>query len=1013
MASLNRTLISVGFTDLEGAQRFLEANELRWIDQAELLNELRVCANPDLALRSLVWILASSDEARKQIQRIVNTGAEPRERLFRILGASEALGEFLARNPQWLDEFLAGVSAEPTTRSPGFWREALLTAVGADPAAETPYSELSYELAVPALRVAYRGGLLQLAIADLSAASPTDAMPTIAAGLSDLAAAALEAALATSRSLAKEHFSASDVAGTRMCVIGMGKAGARELNYISDVDVMYVVQAFGPGDERVTEIGSFLATNVAKILNGTLPSQSLLKEPALFEVDPNLRPEGKDGPLVRTVESYVEYYQRWAHNWEFQALLKARAMAGDLHVGQLWHEAIEPMVWRSSEREGFVASVQRMRQRVSQLISEGEKDRQLKLGAGGLRDVEFTVQLLQLVHGKSDPSVRVPDTIHALAALAAGGYIGRDDAAALDASYRFLRVLEHRVQLVHLRRTHLMPTKDAQLRALAKASEGALNLNRPSAEDLDHRWRAVKRKVRTLHESIFYRPLLNSVATWSADEARLSAEAAQARLAALGYVDPQAGLRHIEALTSGLSRRAALQRQILPAMLDWLAQGVDPDAGLLRFRRLSDTLGSTHWYLGMLRDSPAAAERLCKILTGTRVVADLLEVSPEQTAWLGDDSALQPRSFESLWTEIKALIDRGSENSIRQVRVVRRREILRIALAEGLELTSAVEAAHALSDNDRATILGALRLAEREQDAPLLTDVVVVGMGRLGGRENSYGSDADVMYVHQPRAGVDMEAAQAQAQTIVSRLVGLISAPVKPAIITERVLSIDADLRPEGKRGPLVRTIDSFAEYYQKWAEPWEFQALVRARPIAGNDVVAEAFVTLIDRYRYPKGGLSESDIRHIRRLKARMEAERLPRGADPARHLKMGRGGLADVEWLTQLYQLNYAFEFPQLKTTSTLAALTGIKEAGLIPTNEVDILAHAWRLTSQLRAAVVICTGKTTDVLPGVGKELEAVARWCGYAPGSAALVEEEYLRVSRQARGLCEKYFYDFSQ
>ncbi len=1000
--SLARRLIAAGFSDLDKGERFLAARELDGLDQEALFAGLQLAANPDTALQSLVRLI----EKHPDLRRLAAAEPDTSEALYRLLGASEALGEFLIRHPEHLDVFDVRPGPEPSAADANALRTRLLQSVRADPAAARPVAALTGQEAYAALRTAYRRGLVELAIKDLCAADPLDFLPAAGAELADLAGAAMEAALAVARAEAAGQFDAADVADVGLAVIGMGKCGARELNYISDVDVIYVIDAGALEDPHAHTIGTALATGISRAIMSTS------REPGLWEVDPNLRPEGQSGPLVRTLASHESYYARWADSWEFQALLKARTIAGDTALGARYEAAVAPLIWTSAGRDGFVESVRAMRRRVTENIPAEEEQRQIKLGRGGLRDVEFTVQLLQLVHGKADESLRRRDTTSAIAALSAGGYIGRSDAAEFDRDYRYLRLLEHRIQLFQLRRTHLMPVKEATLRALAKAVLGPFSGDRPKPDALIEAWRQTKRSVRELHERIFYRPLLNSVASLSTAEARLSPEAAQGRLAALGYLDPGGAMRHIEALTAGVSRRAALQRQLLPILLGWLADGVDPDAGLLAFRRVSEALGTTHWYLGMLRDSTAAAERLCHILSNSRLIADLMEVSPESVAWLGSDKELVPVSFESQWLEITSKMSRHAdpEGAMRLIRLIRRREILRIAIADSAGLLDQDQVGAALADTDRAAVLGALRVAETEATAgePLKTHVLVVAMGRQGGREIGYGSDADVMYVHRGLPGVPEDEAQTQALRIVSRLSGLLTQPLKPAILAERVLAMDADLRPEGKSGPMVRSLESYAEYYRRWSLVWEAQALLRARPMAGDDELAADFIALIDPIRYPEQ-LTDQDAREVRRVKARVEAERLPRGADPARQLKLGRGGLSDVEWLAQLLQLQHAGRHPNLRTTSTVEALEAAAVAGLLEAGDVVILLRAWRLASRIRSANVIWTGRASDVLPSSRRDLEAVARWCGYAPGNAAALEEDYLRLSRRARGVFERVFY----
>jgi glutamate-ammonia-ligase adenylyltransferase len=1002
VVSLARRLISAGFSDLEKGERFLAARELEGLDEDRLFAGLQMAASPDTALQSLVRLI----EKHPALRELAGSDPETSEPLYRVLGASEALGEFLIRHPEHLSAFEVRPSPEPLPADPQELRASLLQSVGADPRAARPVAAATGTDAYAALRTAYRRGIVDLAVKDLCAADPLDFMPAVGGELADLAGAAIEAALAVSRAEAASQFSAGDVADVGLAVIGMGKCGARELNYISDVDVIYVVEPGGLDDAQAATIGTALASGISRAIS------SVAREPGLWEVDANLRPEGKSGPLVRTLASHQTYYARWAQSWEFQALLKARTIAGDAALGRQYEEAITPLIWSSASRDGFVESVQAMRRRVTEHIPAAEEQRQIKLGRGGLRDVEFTVQLLQLVHGKSDESLRRRDTTSAIAALSAGGYIGRADAAAFDNAYRYLRLLEHRIQLFQLRRTHLMPVGEPALRALAKGVLGPFSNERPHAEALLAAWQKTKRSVRELHERIFYRPLLNTAAKLSSEDAKLTPEAAQGRLAALGYRDPKGAMRHIEALTGGVSRRAALQRQLLPILLDWLAEGVDPDAGLLAFRRVSEALGTTHWYLGMLRDSKAAAERLCHVLSNSRLIADLLEVSPESVAWLGHDKDLVPVSFEGQWQEITAKMSRHAdpESAMRLIRLIRRRETLRIAIADSAGLLDQDKVGAALADTDRAAVLGALRVAEGivSANGPLKTAVLVVAMGRQGGREIGYGSDADVIYVHRSLPGFTEGEAQEQASRIVAKVSSLLTQPLKPAIMAERVLQVDADLRPEGKSGAMVRSLDSYAEYYRRWSLVWEAQALLRARPVAGDDTLAADFVELIDPIRYPES-VSEQDVREIRRIKARVESERLPRGADPARHLKLGRGGLSDVEWLVQLLQLQHAGKHPELRTTSTVGALEAATQLGLLARDDADLLAAAWRLASRIRSANVIWSGKASDLLPSSRRDLEAVARWCGYEPGQAAALEEDYLRVSRRARAVFERIFY----
>ncbi|MDP9418481.1 MAG: bifunctional [glutamine synthetase] adenylyltransferase/[glutamine synthetase]-adenylyl-L-tyrosine phosphorylase, partial [Actinomycetota bacterium] len=632
---------------------------------AELLPAVGDTADPDAALLALVRILeaaAEPDELARELLR----DATARDRLLAVLGSSVALADHLVRRPG--DCALLARAADAAAGVAEHRRE-LLAAVGADPAAANPRAAST--ACADDLRVAYRRRLLAIAARDLTGGSDLQAT---AAELSDLAAATLDAALAVARAELP-----ADGPDCRLAVIAMGKCGGRELNYVSDVDVIFVAEPAAGADEGVAlRTANFLAAALMRICSATTG------EGTIWPVDANLRPEGKNGPLVRTVASHRAYYERWAKTWEFQALLKARPVAGDGELGEAYLAAVLPLVWQAGQRPDFVTEVQQMRRRVEAHVPRRESGRQLKLGPGGLRDVEFSVQLLQLVHGRADDRLRSGNTLEALGQLSEHGYVGRDDAAELDAAYRFLRTMEHRLQLHKLRRTHVVPEAPDELRRLARS----LGFRSDPVGELTAEWRRHAREVRRLHEKLFYRPLLHAVARLAPEESRLTPHAARARLEALGYVDPVGALRHIEALTAGVSRRAAIQRTLLPVLLGWFANAPAPDAGLLAFRQVSDALGATHWYLRLLRDEGAAAERMAAVLASSRYAAELLLRAPEAVAILGNDEELRPREVRALEAEVLASVGRYQDRTeaTAAARAVRRRELFRVAVSDLLGL---------------------------------------------------------------------------------------------------------------------------------------------------------------------------------------------------------------------------------------------------------------------------------------------------------------------------------------
>ncbi len=965
-------LARIGFADSRGAARDWAAIGC---DDDGLLTALAHAPDPDRAIRTLALLLQPDDELAGDLRAALVSDRALRDRITKVLGASTALGDYLLRHrPEWRE----------------------LTGDRLDRASPTPDSVVG-ELAMSAdpdqLRVAYQRLLLRLAARDLTTSLPSD---VVAAELADLAGGAVESAL---RIAAAQLGSGVD--GVTLAVIGMGKCGGHELNYVSDVDVVFVAEPdVGVSEPEAMRRAAGWAAAMMRVCSAHTA------EGTLWPVDAGLRPEGTSGPLVRTVASHRAYYERWAKTWEFQALLKARPIAGDVDLGRRYLEVVTPMVWSASSRPDFVSDVQAMRRRVVDNIPAGRADRQLKLGPGGLRDVEFAVQLLQLVHGRVDPSVRAGNTLGALEALTNGGYVGRDDGADLAAAYRFLRALEHRLQLMHLRRTHVVPTDPEALRALGRS----LGFMANPVVELTKTWDRHAREVRRLHEKLFYRPLLDAVARIPGTSGRLSPEAARERLEALGYTDPAAALRHIEALTSGVSRRAAIQRTLLPVLLSWFAEGPNPDLGLLEFRRMSDALGSTPWYLRMLRDESVAAERLAHLLATSTYAASLLSRDPEATALLASDAELQPRTEGALRKQMDAAARRHDDPvaATTAVRATRRRELFRAAAADLLTRTDVTTVGESLSAIASASLSAGLTAVESaietERGSPMPTRIAVIAVGRLGGREMAYGSDADVLFVHDPIPGVDEHDATSAAFAVANELRRLFALPGP-----DPVMAVDADLRPEGRQGPLVRTIASYAAYYERWSRVWESQALLRARPVAGDMELGQRFVDLIDPLRYPVDGISAAELVEIRRIKARVDAERLPRGADPSTHLKLGRGGLGDIEWTVQLLQLRYAARHPSLRDTRTLPPLREAARLGLVSEHDAETLAQAWLLASRIRNATMLARGRQTDALPTAPSDRATAAYICGYGVGHTDLLLDDYLRASRRASRVVETVFW----
>ncbi len=1018
-----RDLIHAGLQDLDLARQTL--NDLANVGFSDenitmTLRALTDACDPDTALRNFADIVLSCTDNITPLRQCLPDESAFR-RLIAVLGASDTMGK-LMRSRFDLVEAVTVDRCNSRSFTYDERRSHILDAIGANPDDSTPVASTDLAEATTSLRATYHKQLAAIMAMDVTAAEPISIQPQISHALSDLADAALEGALAIAR---------HEVDGSKCCrftVIGMGKLGAQELNYVSDVDLIYVVEPNGEVDgPTLTRIGTKIATTLQRVCQSVIMGVS---EPALWQIDGGLRPEGKDGPLVRRLDSHRGYYEQWAENWEFQALLKARPVAGDAELGEKYMQMTRPFVWSASKRDNFVNDCQQMRRRVENLIPAHLKDREIKLGRGGLRDVEFTVQMLQLVHGRADNTLRTRSTLESLQALSDGGYVSRKHAVRLSWDYRFERVLEHRQQMWALKRTHLFPDlgsgnggglerqrevtteeldRNQELRRLARAFH-------MHPEELVSQYDSTRREVRHLHLDIYYRPMLPISAQLDDDEIHLSDQAMHERFASIGFDDPDAAVRHVNALTCGISRAAKINRIILPAALQWLGEGQNPDMGLLNWRKLEENFGEESEYLGFLRDSPSAAQRLCHILSNSRFLGDALNKSVESVTWLGDDKRLQPRDRTSLNVQCHATLERNT-NSIHDfatsMRAMRRHEIERIGLGWMGGVLDDNTCLHGMTDVYDAIIDASLtwsirhQMSEDELDTAPAT-LGVIAMGRYGGCEVNFSSDADAMLIYRPTGNTDDATANRFARKVTDNLRQILHGPTT----LEPKIDLDLDLRPEGKNGPLIRSYDSYRSYYASWANTWEHQALLRARYAAGDhNLVTEFLTEIANPLRYPTSPLTDAELGEIRKLKARMESERLPRGVRRERHLKLGKGGLSDVEWTVQLLQLEHASEYKSLRINSTTGALDELERAELISTNDATHLREAWHMCTAARNGSYLWHGRTNqaDILPDDMYSLGGIAVYLGYNAHHGQQFENDVLSVMRKARDVTERLFY----
>jgi [glutamine synthetase] adenylyltransferase / [glutamine synthetase]-adenylyl-L-tyrosine phosphorylase len=917
---------------------------------------------------------------RPSVVEAVERSADPaaaRVALARLVERHPGLDDELAHSPFLVDAVVAVVVASRSLLAGLLVDRGMLDAIGTRAQAEVELDVAAFGRRLddalttgddPAatLRRWKRRELLRIAARDLL-------------GIADLASVGRElAAVAEAALRAAVRVAAPSIP---FAVIGMGKLGGCELNYASDVDVLFVHE----GDAAA-------ADHVAREVLALMAHPT--EDGIVFRTDADLRPEGRAGPLSRSLDAYMAYYERWAQNWEFQALVKARPVAGDDDLGARFAEATAPFVWPEVLNPDAIREIRTMKARSeSENRRRGGGDRELKRGPGGIRDIEFAIQLLQLVHGRHDRSIRSRNTLEALGQLAYAGYVEEDDARRLARAYRSLRTVEHRLQLWDEQQTHTLPSDVATRTRLARVLGYRDRPDAYALEQFDANHRAQQAIVRSIHEKLFFAPLLEALA----GTGPLPLEAAEERLIAFGFTDVTQARAALRELTRGLTRRSQLMQQLLPLLLEWCSVAPDPDLALLQLRRLVEGPVRSAALATAFRDVPGTAERTCRVLGSSRLLGDALRRHPELVDLLGSDAQLAVEKTRAQLVEegLRTLTwRRDDEERGEGLRRFKRRELLRIGARDLLGFADTDAAGRELAALADASVEAALHAL-----APPLP-FAVIGMGRLGGLDLSYASDIDVLFVYEGDGPDDF----AEAERIAEALMTEIGATTAEG----QTFRIDAQLRPEGKQGPLARSLGAYRQYYERWALTWEFQALLKARPVAGDLDLAGRFCDMIEPLVY-RDPFPEDAVREVRRMKARIERERIPPGEDPQFHLKLGRGSLSDVEFTAQLLQLEHGGELPALRTTSTVGALRAAAAVGVLDPEDAHALETSHDFCSRARNYRYLLTNSAREALPTDSTEALRLGRMLGYVHRPQAGLRDDYRRITRRARRVVERVFY----
>lgn len=918
-----------------------------------LIPALAQCPDPERALNNLV----NFAEARRDLLSLAADligSPDLRNDLLRVLSHSQVFANVLVARPELLD-----VVRMVRTETPA--KADLLAA-----AREVCRSMPTRRSRLNALRRFRKRELLRIGTADLLGRLTFE---EVVRAISDLADVCLECCLELGQEelrVSATVFGGEGGAGIPFAIIGLGKLGGQELNYSSDVDVMFVCGSPGGSTPALDDLDR-LARHVLSFMSEPM------EEGMLFRTDARLRPEGKAGPLVRTLEGCRIYYESYGRAWERQALIKARPVAGDLELGRAFVEVTRSFVYARRLDEADLTELRRLKmQQENRCKGRGEWSLDLKHGRGGIRDIEYLVQVLQLGAGGRLPEIRTPNTLEAIERLAQCGALTAPEARDLHQAYVFLRQAEHAIQIRDEQQRHTLPRDERELTILAK------RLGYRGAREFLSCLERHRARVRGLYEDLV------EGAGWSG-EVRLSPlqryvlgladgpGEARDELLRAGFRDPDRALTVLESMAQPASsldeEPSNALAQVVDAVCEWVSASGDPDTALLGLDSLTGLSGSRRRFFSLLREEPKVGELLSMLAGRSRFLTGWLERYPELIDSLLDARQLvEPKHYDHFAEEVGALDwTSGLPMVCSQLRRFRRRELLRIGLRDVAGLSDLHETAGELTALAEA-ILAAGLTAACEAHGGGVAGLAVIGLGSLGGRELHFSSDLDVVFAYDPQA---VEASAEDINTAMRALVRSF-AEVTPE---GSLYAVDARLRPEGQSSPLVPPLAAYERYFEGRAQVWERVAGTRARAVAGDPATCRV---LLDRYRQfvYHAPLTEDERRELDRIRGRIEDER-DRGRENLLDLKLARGGLIDLEYALRIVQIDAGTTIKSVRVPGLWETIRFLARARALPAALSEQLSGAWRLLRGLEMRLQVVYEEPSGLLDLSPESLGMVGR------------------------------------
>jgi len=968
-----------------------------------VLDALAMTPDPALAVAGLGRLRDAVPEA------FVRAASDPGQAaaLVQLLGASNLMVRWLVAEPRsWRSVLDAAEAGTP------------ITTLEPRPA---PSADVAPEVLARELRGFKRRRILSIAARDLLGRAT---LVETTRELSQLAEDALEVAVGAVRTrLIAAHGDVLDADGRPLgfCVLGMGKLGGGELNFSSDIDLVYVYSDGGSdstggprGPLSAREFMSRLAEGVTSALH------KATDDGFVFRVDLRLRPDGTNGPIVNSAANALLYYESWGQTWERAAYLKARPVAGDRALGTTLLQDLEPFVYRRYLDYATLDDLKQMKAKVKRALAAGpEKGINVKLGRGGIREVEFVIQSLQLVHAGKDERIRERNSLRALERLVETRYLAAAESLRLAEAYRFLRDVEHKIQLVDERQTQVIPSGEGEVELARRLGyrdvDPATALARFRADCARH-----MEAVATSFASLFY----GSQDAGPADDGRSTSllaaldehpAQAEAELGRLGFRDPHAARDHLVLLRDGAPSSPATPRRkhlllgVAPALLGEVLRAPDPDLALRHLAGFMAAIGARSSFLSLLAENPATRRVLVRLFGSSEFLSQILIRHPEMLDSLvrADLVRLEiPKADLAVEAAGVLAAADGYEGRLDALRRFRHEQFLRVGINDLDNLLPFHVASSQLSDLADVCLESALRVAEgevtRRFGGAIPGRFAVIGLGKLGARELTYNSDLDLIFVYVPTASEG-------ATEFFTKLAQTLMTTLQVRTREGRMYTIDTRLRPSGNQGPLVSSLESFARYHAASAQLWERQAMIKARAVAGDPTLLSEVEEIITRFVYA-APLGDAEVAEIHRLRMRMEREL---GGDERAefNIKTGRGGLLDIEFMVQMQQLRHGTAIPAVRRRATRHALEALAAAGVVPPREAATLEQSYAFLRALTNRLRIERDQPVESLEREGDAVAALARRLGYVGSNEAVARQllgDYGRHRERVRALYVAWF-----